>query len=965
MSDGIARVRTSDGGGRSGSQQPIPDAAQGGYETVTFSAASTNQCQQLHIVVTQKCSNADLLEWAASRPCQIDALARNLVQALQQWPYVLEIITKFCVAKSIRDAFLQQEPTLLFRIVAQAVNGDWQHSTASIAMLSHPLPQHITLPAASQNLFLGIVDHAAQQPSSSSIKPIYSLLKGGLVPLLGLLSHETLNQLERNFVAILRNTIEKQDQCLTLYCLAIMKAMVTASEEDPSFSAAGSYETQELLASTPNSPRWKPKSMQQYFSGSKAQKTLHLIALRVLLSSRETTEDTVDQTVECLRLANEIIMFFPESTRESWCTENPIIVRKLQEKACQSGLNRKVQLSAFAFICSLCRSKNIPEQMVDQVAAMLSHPLNFTADLVTGHEPAMQWFVGVLNGVQLAETLISITSFTMHATPVDIIKCVEVLVATVQCLKRSLKTNESMVGGALTALGSAAVAQELTRLRQMFSVAPTIQPTGHGACDAAVLSSRKTLGNTLCSLFLGAALAADHSQTDVSAELYPLLVETHAASTQNSSSCAHTVTRARIQHTDSTMTTIDSFQPGTNWQHALGELIQEKAKKDHSALSALFFNSCADLERRCVDVEAPLHEEKRQRAELQHQYDNLYTEYTNLEDSKSRVQLRTDALQAEKDEYMHDLEHVREENEDLVSRIEELESKLRQNQDQTQKELEDLKRDFANAEMDHATNLARSEEHLEEVESRLSRLQSERDEEAKAKAQLESELANARFSKVALDADLDHWRTVDEEHKQVIASAERAKDELASRCSGLLADLEVVRQSAAQEKQAHEAHVAGMELELQRHTDELRTHHSNSLKHMEQTHQEALEQATAKLESIRDESRHAQADMEAQIQKSEKRISEYQKKVKKPLLYSVSSPLLTLNSWNSSRKCARRKMTKLLRPTPCARTSWPPWVSGRRTKAANPRDEKAQNPRLVSPRLIQMPQCRSSISSAL
>ena len=106
----------------------------------------------------------------------------------------MEIITKLCVSVHVRDALLRHDPTLLSQTVAQAVSGDWQHSAASIGMLSHPLPQNITLPAASQNLFLGIVDHATQQPSTASIKPIYLLLKGGLAPLLGLLSHHSLTR---------------------------------------------------------------------------------------------------------------------------------------------------------------------------------------------------------------------------------------------------------------------------------------------------------------------------------------------------------------------------------------------------------------------------------------------------------------------------------------------------------------------------------------------------------------------------------------------------------------------------------------------------------------------------------------------------------------------------------------------------------------------------------------------------
>ena len=411
-----------------------------------------------------------MLAWAAARACQVDALARNLIQALQQWPYVLEIITKLCVSRNIRDALLRHEPTLLARTVARAVGGDWKHSTASIAIFSHPLPPHITLPAASQTLFLGVVDHATQQPSTSSIKPIYQLLKGGLAPLLGLLSHDTLTQLERHFLAVLRNTIGQEDQCLSLYCLAIMKAIVTAADEDPSFSTLASYETQELLASTPNSPRWKPKSMKQYFTGDKASKTLHLIVLRVLWASRATADDTIEQTVECLGLANELIMFVPEPTREAWCAENPIIVRKLQEKASQSNLDTRVQLPAFAFICCLCRARGIPEGMVDGLAGLLARAGNLTEKLTVGAEPAVLWFAGVLNGVQLADVVIAITAFAVRGSAAEVVGLADVMVVVVECLSKGSRTNESIVDGALAALGAPGNVLSAKRLKQLYDI---------------------------------------------------------------------------------------------------------------------------------------------------------------------------------------------------------------------------------------------------------------------------------------------------------------------------------------------------------------------------------------------------------------------------------------------------------------------------------------------------------------
>jgi hypothetical protein len=820
-----------------------------------------------------------VLAWAAARACQVDALARNLIQALQQWPYVLEIVTKLCISRDVRDALLGHEPTLLAQTVARAVDGDWKHSTASIAILSHPLPQHITLPAASQTLFLGIVDHATQQPSTSSIKPIYQLLKGGLAPLLGLLSHDTLTQLERHFLAVLRNTIGQEDQCLSLYCLAIMKAIVTAAEEDPSFSTVSSYETQELLASTPNSPRWKPKSMKQYFTGDKASKTLHLIVLRVLWTSRATADDTIEQTVECLGLANELIMFLPEPTRETWCTENPIIVRKLQEKATQSGLDTRVQLPAFAFICSLCRSRNIPETMVDQLAIILSTATNLTAKLTLGIEPSMQWFASVFNGVQLAEIIISITSFAVRGSPAEVVKLADVMLAVVDCLSKATKTNESVTDGALAALGSAAVAQDLTRLRQIFSRACEGQTVTEGICGAAVLSGRKAIGHSVCGLFLSAALAADHSQTDVASEMYSLLVETHALSVRTSATCAHTNTIAKQQQHVSIETANVSFPAGADWQRALGDHLQIKARQDQGVLSVLFSNACADLEKRCSEVEAPLREEQEKRKELQHQYDNLYRAYTGLEDNKSRAETRADALEAEKDEFAHDLEQTRDENDELLVRVEQLEASLRENQSRAQEELERLKQEFANAEMDHATVSAQSEENIEELETKLYDLKAEKNGRDAAHGQLQDELTSLRSSRDALEAEMRKWHTADEEHRRVIAAVEKSRGELEAKCAGLLADIDAVRQTMTGDHKAHEAYVLKLQQESHEQQDALREQHNKHLYQMNHNNQEQLDALSTNLALVQHESKQTQADLETQLEKREKKLADYHRKV--------------------------------------------------------------------------------------
>lgn len=660
-----------------------------------------------------------------------------------------------------------------------------------------------------------------------------------------------------------------------------MKSIVTAADADPSFSSttAPCYETQELLASTPNTPRWKPKNMQQYFSGNKAQKTLHLIVLRVLWASRASVEDSIEHTVECLGLANELISFLPLATREAWCVENPIIVRKLQEKACQSGLDDRARLPAFAFIASLCRARNVPEGMVDLLAGLLCRTESLTAQLAGGVEPSLHWFAGLLNGVQLAEVVGSVTAFAVKAAPEEVVKHAETVVTFVECLAGSLRTHESVVDGTLVALSSAAVAQDLTDLRRVVSNEPESKTVEAGVCAAAVLSARKIMGHAIANSFLSAALAADHSQTDVAAEIYPLLIETHALTVTNEPPCAHSTTQSRTQQEKAAPIAIESIHPGSDWQDVLAQHLQSKVQRDHKVLSAVFSNACADLERRCSEVEAPLREEKSKRRELQDQYDDLYRAYASLEDSKGRAEMRADALEAEKGECVRDLEQAREESDGLLQRVEELEESLRMNQRQAREQLEKMKREFADAEMVHATDLAQSEERIEDLEVKLSNVEAERSREQKATGQLQHELADAHSRRDGLEAELQTSRVSDEEHMSIIAAADQARATLESRCAGLLADLTALQQSRTEEKEAHHAEIARFEQAAHEQVDAMRESHSGELEKMQQNHKEGVDNLTAKLISAQEEFRQVQADQEAQFEKKEKKLADCHKKV--------------------------------------------------------------------------------------
>lgn len=76
--------------------------------------------QSLHDIVSQT-SEANICLWASCYHCRISSLSQALIDALPQWPYVLEIITRLSCAIDVRNALVQREPSLLPRLLTHAL----------------------------------------------------------------------------------------------------------------------------------------------------------------------------------------------------------------------------------------------------------------------------------------------------------------------------------------------------------------------------------------------------------------------------------------------------------------------------------------------------------------------------------------------------------------------------------------------------------------------------------------------------------------------------------------------------------------------------------------------------------------------------------------------------------------------------------------------------------------------------
>lgn len=69
-----------------------------------LSSPYPTQLKGLRDITCSKCTQSDIAKWSLSRPCQVERLADCLLEGLQQWPYVLELVTRLCKCKYVNES---------------------------------------------------------------------------------------------------------------------------------------------------------------------------------------------------------------------------------------------------------------------------------------------------------------------------------------------------------------------------------------------------------------------------------------------------------------------------------------------------------------------------------------------------------------------------------------------------------------------------------------------------------------------------------------------------------------------------------------------------------------------------------------------------------------------------------------------------------------------------------------------
>jgi predicted nucleic acid-binding Zn-ribbon protein len=659
----------------------------------------------------------------------------------------LLIITRLSCAVQVRDALVQREASLLPRLLAQALeprSGNakvnmptrnktnlpeltkMQYVEACVALLSHPLPSHVALPATAQNFMLQLFDRAATHPNATIVQQIHRLVYGACKPVLGVLSPGVLAHLEEYIFSILKSSSGVEDQSLGMYCLAIMRMILEKFQTE--LGRDDIWPTFDHSVNSTNS-QWTPDAIKQFFHGNKTHKTMQLLVLRVIWACRPESADPTEQGLTSVTLVNQILVGVSQSAVLEWSLKNSAIVRKLQEKCLVPDMHPALRFQVLTFLSTLSEKVVLPSQatlfyekaLLDLNAKFLRREyldlsLRLSLPRLTFHFKPDWW----------RDLLAKVMDLLTDSPLTTLFASAESYITFLEHIASMTETNEPCRRGILTALHSG---QNLQKLEYFFADLETLPDidAGHSAsrfCVATYASLRNKLKSALCSLLLRAALAASQEDLFSIRRMLPAILKHHAVIESNKSACSICIqTRFRVPQQPIPFIEIEatpeSQDASLHWKERLGAVMQTHAKYQETSLVASFINICHDLEARCESVEEPLRLERQKFADLETRSEALNKAYGDLEGQVMDRDLRINALEAETDRHDTDLAAASQESRELTRRIDKLTRELQEANHNARQDIERLRQENQGLEVQHATAIACKQEAFENVREQL------------------------------------------------------------------------------------------------------------------------------------------------------------------------------------------------------------------------------------------------------
>lgn len=630
---------------------------------------------------------------------------------------------------------LEIEPSLLDEVVTKAASlqpGSRRFLDLSIALLSHKLPDSVACPESAQKLLLQLVERAVAQPDFSTVQPIYQLLNGACTELIGILSVEILSELEERLMSIMRTLTLVKNKTPTIYCLAIMKAVLdqldTTSQPTPTLDG-----WDELDSSRGGEGQQRiSEDLSRLFRGNRAHKTLSLLTLHLVwactpgtVQSDRTEQSEPEATLlnSCI-MANEILFAIGSSVREDWCRQNSPLLGKLQARSLLPSVSESLRFQALTFLAYTSGAATIPANLVAAYGQSLLNICNVLApneQIDYALKLCLPRFARSLDN-RFWESLVSkLLDLVIEPKIVSLLVSDGRSAILLDRLAAVLEESRHCRQG-LNAAMSITIRPKFEHF--LASPAPLLCATQAGdCCTRAATNNLNNVVSSFCGLILRSSLAAHQDETQLSLSLLPELLKKHLASGSNQASCSSCTRRRGARQYATLFVEVESTPDVENtslpWKERLARKMDAQAREQRQAMVASFAEVCRSLEERCDVGEAPLRQEQQKLEALQSRYDLLTTAFGELETQVMDRDLRINALEAEKDGNLAQLESISDESREMAQKLDGVTRELQQAMKDSRMALDTAKQEYVGLELEHATTIACKQELLDKTKEDL------------------------------------------------------------------------------------------------------------------------------------------------------------------------------------------------------------------------------------------------------
>lgn len=782
---------------------------------------------------------------------------------------------------------LAQKPGLLEWLVSEAIKSSGlisKYALPAIGMLSHPLPGGVACPAGVQTLFIQLFDHGAKNPSASTVRPIYQILKGQRAHFVDLLSSKTMAQFEDHVFNILQAHVKAPHQdTLSIYCLAVMK-LLTVTPDLALLSSSQRYNTQDFFASTNYStPRWRSDKMVQFFLGNKGQRTTQLAILQALSACRAPTpEISVNDSCESLIIANEVIDAIPPETKKAWTAANGAVTGRLLEKLLANDMDPRVQLHGLAFAASVLGVHNLPLRAKNALSQKVLHVQSLEhCEKQCDRLPLLDCCIEVTDQKSVTRFTSEILDFACESNLADSVATTDHLVTVLDQLSMRTGHLPLLTEGVTALLARADFSGRLAALKEVLG-SPTAEPQAGSkhACAVSLRTIRSRIVRSFSNLLLNAAYASEQSRP--LAKTVQQLLSLYALSCQSQLVCGHQKRTPKIQTSFATEVTAPSGAINGHWKQALDAHLQQRAQDEHGSISKIFAKACADLEKRCESIEQPVREERERYEGLQQQYDDLSRAYSELEAKAIEEGMRYDTLQREKETCETDLEAKDEEVDDLTHRVEGLQNRLRSQAEDAEQRMCNLRREREADALQHATAVASNEGEFEEVAERLTRLREDVSNSHQALQRACDDLKDSKIESDALRAEIQSLRKAHSQQQDEISAldeVERALNEQQKRMAG---QVEKLQSELAAAKDGGRKEITRLQQEAADVAEAARLSHEEKVARLAEERENDINNFKEHIVRMKSEAQESQQRYKSESAQRNAKLQEYYKKVSAP-----------------------------------------------------------------------------------